>query len=64
MFTGYILIGSRGQGAPHLHITPLVVPEYAAPQALMRMTVAIAVLQNAFKLFRVETFSYQDFWCC
>jgi hypothetical protein len=32
------------------------VSEYAAPQALMRMTVAISVIQNSIKLSEVETF--------
>ena len=54
---GYGLVGSRGREAQHLHLTFLVVSEYAAAQALMRMTVAVLVIRNAIKLFEVESFS-------
>jgi hypothetical protein len=54
---GYVLIGSRGQEAQHLHLTFLVVSEYAAVQALMRITVAVLVIQSAIELFAVETLS-------
>lgn len=54
---GYVLIGSRGQEAQHLHLTFLVVSEYAAVQALMRIIVAVLVIQSAIKLFAVEWLS-------
>lgn len=52
---GYVLIGSGDHEAQHLHLTSLVVSEYAAVQALIRMTVAVLVLQSAIKLFAVES---------